>query len=217
MRYNKAIAVLQNLTDTRIKQQDIAQILGVTKQAITNRIKREVEFNDIELNLICKHYKIDVDLINQENKKVNNFLENEHVEIPYWEELPDSMKHPEYNYVLAQKTSIQNGWGLEAENLRIIPMVGDKMSNYWYPIKSGDIIIIDVSQNQIMGNGVYFATSRNNTYYWIREMQRLFNESVEFKGYSPSGNTTKTLTLEQLQEADFRLIGKVIKNVSFRL
>lgn len=57
---------------------------------------------------------------------------------------------------------------MEANQLCIVPMVGDKMSRYWYPIFNGNILIIDTSQNQIMGNGVYFATSRNNTRFWIK-------------------------------------------------
>ncbi len=103
------------------------------------------------------------------------------------------------------------------DHLCIIPMVGDKMTRYWYPIRHGDILIVDLNQNYIMGNGVYFGTSQKNTRFWIREMQILLNQSVEFKGFAPSGDTTKVFTQSQLENVDFRLIGKVIKNVSFRL
>ena len=96
-------------------------------------------------------------------------------------------------------------------------MVGDKMAHYWYPIGNNDILIVDTSQNYIRGNGVYFATSQNNSRFWIREMQVLVNDDVEFKGFSPSGETTRVLSKEELQAVDFRVIGKVIKNVSFRL
>ena len=48
-------------------------------------------------------------------------------------------------------------------------------------------------------------------------MQILINRDIEFKGYAPSGETSKVYTAQQLEEVDFRLIGKVIKNVSFRL
>ena len=91
------------------------------------------------------------------------------------------------------------------------------MSKYWYPINNGDILIINTAQNYIMGNGVYFATSQNNTRFWVREMQTLVNGDVEFKGFSPSGNTTRILSKPELEAADFKIIGKVIKNVSFRL
>lgn len=96
-------------------------------------------------------------------------------------------------------------------------MVGNKMTNYWYRINDNDILIIDTSHNYIMGNGVYFATSENNTRFWVREMQILVNNDVEFKGFAPSGNTTRVVTKKQLEDVDFKIIGKVIKNVSFRL
>ena len=96
-------------------------------------------------------------------------------------------------------------------------MVGDKLTNYWYRINDSDILIIDTSHNYIMGNGVYFATSQNDTRFWIREMQNLINDDVQIKGYAPSGDTIKVFTKQQLEEVDFKLIGKVIKNVSFRL
>lgn len=142
---------------------------------------------------------------------------SDRIEINYWNKLPDELKNPRIESVWFDREIIENAWGMSAEHLCIIPMVGDKMTRYWYPIRNGDILIVDTSQDHIMGNGVYFATSQNNTRFWIREMQILINQDIEFKGYAPSGNTTKVFTQAQLQEVDFKLIGKVIKNVSFRL
>ena len=81
----------------------------------------------------------------------------------------------------------------------------------------GDILIVNTKQNYIMGNGVYFATSRNNTRFWVREMQVLVNDDIEFKGFAPSGETTKTLSKQELSDVGFKIIGKIIKNVSFKL
>ena len=106
---------------------------------------------------------------------------------------------------------------MKPESLCIVPMIGDGMTNYWYPMRNGDILIIDTNINDIIGNGVYFGTSRENTHFWIREMNTDINLNVEFKSYSPSGNANKIYTLKELEEVDFKLIGKVIKNVSFRL
>ena len=48
-------------------------------------------------------------------------------------------------------------------------------------------------------------------------MQILISNDVQVKGFAPSGDTTKVLSADTLKEADFKIIGKVIKNVSFRL
>ena len=139
------------------------------------------------------------------------------IEINYWEQLPEDLKKSKVVSVWFDREIVENDWGMSAEHLCIIPMIGDKMARYWYPIMNGNILIVDTSQDYIMGNGVYFATSRYNTRFWIREMQVLINNNIEVKGYAPSGNTTKVFTHKQLEDVDFKLIGKVIKNVSFRL
>ena len=139
------------------------------------------------------------------------------IEIGYWEGLPDDLKKTKVQSVWFDREIIENDWEMNPDNLRIIPMIGDKMTMYWYPIISGNILIIDTAQDYIMGNGVYFATSRNNTRFWIREMQVLINDDIQIKGFAPSGETTKVFKPEQLKDADFKIIGKVIKNVSFRL
>lgn len=142
---------------------------------------------------------------------------SEIIKIPYWEHLPKDIKIPGFDTVTAERGVIKNHWYLNPDDLRIVPMVGDKMENYWYKIRPSDILIIDTAENQIRGNGVYFATSRNNTRFWIREMQNLINDDIQIKGHAPSGETIKVFTPEELKEVGFKIIGKVIKNVSFRL
>ena len=219
MQYSTVISNLQNLTNTpRIKQTEIAQILGVTKQAITNRITKGIEFSNNELMLLSKHYKVDLVNLDTQNKIIADIIRNgDIVKIPYWSGLPDELKIPDFTCVTAERNVIKNHWGLNPESLCIIPMVGDAMTNYWYPIRNGDILIINTQIEDIRGNGVYFGTSQNNTRFWIREMQILMDMSIEFKSFSPSGNVNKTYSASQLEEVDFKLVGKVIKNVSFRL
>ena len=178
------------------------------------RLNTEIKYK----NLKQLEEKLNINLT--KNFKDDNFISsgtNNIIKIPYWDKIPDKLKIPDFTCVTAERDVIKNHWYLNPDNLCIIPMVGDKMSNYWYPMRTGDILIVDTSQNQIMGNGVYFATSQNDTRFWIREMQVLINNDIQIKGYAPSGETTKVFTREQLQDVDFKLIGKVIKNVSFRL
>ena len=209
---------LQKFTKQRVTYEDVAKTLKLKgKQSVGMRIRRKQALKDWEIELLDSAFKNNNQSTNSTHNVAAAAKVPDVIEIPYWDGLPEELKHPEYTHVLAQRISIEQGWGLETENLRIVPMVGDKMTNYWYTIRANDILIIDTSYQHIAGNGVYFATSRNNTRYWIREMQVLFNDDVELKGFSPSGNTTKILTRAQLQEVDFRIIGKVVKNVSFRL
>ena len=208
---------LQNLQKSTHKKpptyEKIAKVLDLgSKQAVSNRIYRQQPLKDIEIELLDAEFKNN----NQSTQKTTSII-NDRIEINYWEYLPEELKNPKIQSVWFDREIIENAWGMSADHLCIVPMVGDKMTTFWYTIRSGELLIVDLNQNHIMGNGVYFATSRNNTRFWIREMQALINDDIQIKGYAPSGETTKLFTKKQLDEVGFKIIGKVIKNVSFRL
>lgn len=216
MRHNVLLDRLQNLINYKPSQAEIGKILGLRQTAVSGRANRNSNYDDEEIEKIEKYYHIKL-IADNTHCGILQFSGFDRIEINYWPDLPDELKNPKIVSCWFDKEIVENAWGMSAEHLCIVPMVGDKMSRYWYPIRSGDILIVDTAQDYIMGNGVYFATSRNNTRFWIREMQVLFNNDIEFKGFSPSGDTTKVIKSEQLQDAGFKIIGKVIKNVSFRL
>lgn len=211
MNYNTLMTQLQNLINRDIPQSELCKILNLKQSTMSNRQQRNSAFKDVEISLLEKHYNV----ILSENS--SGVVIGDRVEITYWDQLPKDLYNPKIASVWFDREIIENDWKISPENLCIIPMIGDKMTNYWYPIRNNDILMIDTSHNYIMGNGVYFATSRNNTRFWIREMQILLDQTMEIKGYSPSGDTSKVFNSQDLQQADFKIIGKVIKNVSFRL
>lgn len=214
MRFNQAFTTLQNSTKAEINQAELGRVLGVSRANINYKKQANVLLSDEDVKKIETYYNI-----NLTSDSPNNILPfpGDRIEINYWPELPDELKNPKIVSVWFDREIIENAWGMSAEHLCIVPMVGDKMARYWYPIRPNDMLIVDTSQDHIMGNGVYFATSRNNSRFWIREMQALINDDIQIKGFAPSGDTIKVFTQEQLNEFDFKLIGKVVKNVSFRL
>lgn len=224
MKYSVVLERLQNLINYIPDQSELCRITGVKQSTMSNRSSRNSDFSSDEIVMLNEYYK--VNLFTNSVDKLEGGMQNvkfypvnfsEIVEIPYWEDLPEDLKIPNLNCVTAEKTFIKTHWYINPDDLRIITMVGNKMSNYWYKINDNDVLIINTSHNFIRGNGVYFATSRNNTRFWIREMQALINDDLQVKGFAPSGETTKIFTPEMLKEFDFKVIGKVIKNVSFRL
>ena len=226
LKYNDVIDRLQNLTMSKINTKELADVLGMPVRTLYTRSYRNSEVTPIEIKKIEDFYRVNLFkhdsniTISLSDEKISCAAKiNDVIKIPYWEGLPDELKHIEYTYVLAQRASIEQGWNLSPENLCITVMNGDAMENYWYKIRNNDVLIIDTSETKVNANGcgVYFATSRNNSMFWIREMQMLYNGDIEFHSYSPSGTKAKVLTQEQLKDTDFKIIGKVIKNVSFRL
>ena len=216
MRFNDAYNSLQNLIKTEINQAELGRVLGVSRANINYKKQANVLLSDEDVKKIETYYN--VILLDGGVKTLAMMpLNNDRIEIGYWSELPEELKKTKIQSVWFDREIIENDWEMEAKDLCIIPMIGDKMSRYWYPIFNGNILIVDTSQDYIMGNGVYFATSRNNTRFWIREMQVLINDDIQIKGYAPSGDTVKVFNKQQLDEVGFKIIGKVIKNVSFRL
>lgn len=216
MRYNVLIERLQNLTKDKANIKEIADIIGVPARTLYTRGQRNSNFALEEIIQIENYYNISLRQ-NDASYAAKIYPPDDIIKIPYWSGLPDELKIPDFTCVTAERNVIKNHWYLNPDSLCIVPMFGNKMANYWYKINDSDILIIDTSHNKIVGNGVYFATSQNNTRFWIREMQNLINNDVEFKAFSPSGNTTRVMTKQQLEEVDFKVIGKVVKNVSFRL
>ena len=215
MRFKKAYDALQNLIPDGVSQASLARTLNKSRSNINYMLKSNVLLHDEDVKKIEQKYNIF--LTNEKKSTKTPLLNIDRIEINYWEDLPAEMKNPKIASVWFDREIIENAWGINPETLCIVPMVGDSLTQYWYPIRNGDILIVDKQIENIMGNGVYFGTSRNNTRLWIREMQVDMDMNVEFRSYSPSGEEQKKYTLKQLEDVDFRLIGKVIKNVSFRL
>lgn len=211
----QAFDSIQNLTNAKISQEEFGKALGTGRANISKRIKNKSVLTLEERQKLESYFN--VILLEGGVKNLALMPLNDRIEIGYWSELPEELKKSKIQSVWFDREIIENDWEMEAKDLCIIPMIGDKMSRYWYPIFSGNILIVDTSQDYIMGNGVYFATSRNNTRFWIREMQVLINDDIQIKGYAPSGDTVKVFSKQQLDEVGFKIIGKVIKNVSFRL
>lgn len=200
----------------------ISQIWGMDEASFSRKKRLGSDIKYENLLQLEQYLNINLTSINHQksiNKTsiINQMPVIDRIEITYWSELPEELKNPNIVSCWFDREVIENSWGMSAEHLSIITMVGDKMSRYWYPIRSGDILIIDTSQNHIMDNGVYFATSQNNTRFWIREMTEQLDGSIEFRAYPQNEIITKVYTKQQLNDVGFRVIGKVIKNVSLKL
>lgn len=199
--------------DNDLTQEELGNILGVTKQHIGRLEKGISKLSEEKKQLLIQKFGL------QCNKVTNNVTLNNQdiIKIPYFEWLPEEMKNSKYPDVVARLHSIED-WG-KADSLRIVAMNGDAMEAYWYKIQNKDVLLIDTSETKVNvdGRGVYFATSQNNTRFWVREMMEQLDGSIEFRAYPNSEIITKVYTKQQLKDVDFKVIGKVIKNVSLKL
>ena len=207
----EAIKLVTGLKQEKVTQEQMGMALGVTKQNISqtkNKVLSQEQIDKIE-----NYFNVSLTGVNSVK-----YGENEIIKIPYIDWLPEEMRNPKYSYVSAQRMSLDD-WSADIDSLRIVAMNGDKMEFFWYRIRNKDVLLVDTSERKVNnnGSGVYFATSRGKTKFWIREMTETIDDGIECKAYAPSGVTTRVLTRQQLEDADFQIIGRVIKNVSLTI
>ena len=209
------ITDLQNLTQKKITYEQLAPILNKKSgNALRNWSYRKRELKQFEINQLYNAFSFSAP--NQELTK-QNIQTDDKIELHYWTNLPEQYKNRQIDSVWVDKKIIERVWKLNSDTLCIVPMIGNSMSNYLYPIKNNDILIVDTKQNDISNSGIYFATTQNNTKLWFQEIQLLLNENIEFRTYLSNKEVIQTYSRQQLIDFDFKLIGRVIKNLSINL
>lgn len=222
MHYNELVAILHSLTKREPTAGELRIAAGIKSSAMTNRKNRNGNFSLEELIKIAQYYNVEVSKLAKDKIKidipnVNTFSQAQKFEIKYCEELPDEYKTPSVTSKWEDIEIIENLWGRKKEDLRIIPMLGSSLEGYWYPIKNRDLLLIDTSITDLTKSGIFLFSTRNNTNLFIRELILQLDGSVLLRAYEPNGNREAKYTAEQLEELDFRVIGRVFKNINFTL
>lgn len=212
---NEAIAQITSIKREKITLEQMGNALETSKQYIGQI--RTKELKEFQIEKIEKFF--DVKLTdNTLQKSMNKLIYiDDKAEIPYWPELPEEFKNPKIRSVWFDKEIIENAWFLNADSLVIVPMIGDYLKEYWYKINDRDLLIIDTNQKDISENGIFFATSQGGQKFWVREMEEFVNGDVEFRRYMTGEREIKKYSREDLKAVDFKVIGRVVKNVSFKL
>ena len=138
-------------------------------------------------------------------------------DVPYWEGLPEDLRRPQITEVYSDLQLINTDWLSKPENLRTIPMLGDSMNTYSVPLKNKNMLIFDTSITDINKSGVYLFTTNNGNNLYIRFLSLNMDGSVKITAYKNNEQITKTLTSEQQEEYDFKVIGRIIINASLTM
>lgn len=205
----KKIEEQQNRT---ISQAELARALESSAPAVNKRLKGDSEVTVSELMKLQKHYGFDIDYILTGKKR-------DSIELKYWE-IPNKcskkIKNPLITSIWLDRELIINDWIKDPKPLRTIKMIGDRMSGGDYPLKNGDTLIIDTSESEIINSGIYVFTSMDNSNIFISGVRKNLDGSITFFCTNKEYENI-TYSLEQLQERDFRVVGRVVKNLSLIL
>lgn len=223
MNYVRLCAFLQFVKNDTVSFADIARVRGVERQAIAKTKDKEISREEIVS--ICEAFDVKPPS-EDDNVSIESANNNSDVfAIPYWEgcnECFDRLKRDDFRD-LKLDIELINRWNVKPEDLRIIAMPGEEMNGGEMPIANKDLLVIDISRNNPYESGVFFVTSHNCQRVYVRRLMETLNEKGESVIFSTVDNVIykkaieKFWTKEMREEADIRIIGRVITNAIYTI
>lgn len=235
MRHNDILDTLQNLTNKEVKQRELAEALKCKIGTIGKRAVRNSDYSLEEVLLLNEAFGVDLinKTVTREEKIIADITHTnggcpyrmehncpcrEQFEIKYMDELPEEARLPEITSVHVDMQLVVNHWQRKPENLRIIPMQGDNLSSYFYPIKNRDILIVDIESTIATREGLYVYSAHNNTMLFVGKLWQGMDGTIKIERFEANGEVTeKFITPEKQKEVDFKILARVVKNASLSL
>lgn len=139
-------------------------------------------------------------------------------EIPYLQhdKLKNIIERKNITSIFLDKELIDDIWGINPDNLRIMCMPSEAMSGGKYIFKRNDVLIIDTSVHSINSRGIYAYTADHDNIISVSYVSPMMGEGLEFT-YTNENYQPKTYSKEFLAQQKFTVLGRVIKNISFRM
>lgn len=210
MKIPELISALSRATNKQITQAEIARALMTNEAVISNKKSRGSEVTVTDLILCSKFFEVPIEALLHEEDKVRDARE-----IIYYENenLGDLIRHPDVTSVWKDRQVLEHKWHKDVKNLRAISMFGDSMDGGARPIKSGDMLIIDITETNPLASGIFaYTTSKQDKLYvsYIKE----YMGDVTFTFNNPMCGGSIVKTSEELEAKGFKIIGRVIHNDS---
>lgn len=193
-----------------IPYKDFAEALSIQTSSVNKRLARNSLVSENDIKLLKKYFGID---------KLSEGLNNQnYFELKYYENenLTKLIRNPLINYI-SMDYNIVKVWRLDPNDLRIIAMPGDKMEaspTHHTCIRNGDILLIDTSSKDINISGIYAYETLGGTKLQISHVAVMTNSNVRFY-YANDMYPDEVRTEQDLKNLDFKVIGRILKNLSF--
>ena len=192
-----------------INQARLAQILDKSEVAISKRIRNKSEVKVSELQLIEKAtnkliYPVDS----------HRVQEYDQVFLPYLEGYGEAIKHPKIRERLSFDKELSNDiWFRPSNNLRIMTMQGNNMDAGEYPLANRDVLVIDTSIKTFDRAGMFVYTTNKLNYPAVAELKLNADGSLFIHHRNPI-YADEEYSQEDIKKMEFRIIGRMIKNMS---
>ena len=205
---SNAMALASLQLNREVARTELADALGITRQ-YANNIK-DKSLTQEQISMIEKALNINLSPAASSNSNSTG-----KIELHYWGKgLPceEKLQNPLVTSMWFDREVINGAWQKDEQNLSIIAMPGDKMDGGDIPFKNGDILIIDRTQTDISISGIYFYTTNNDEDVFVNNFRKRFDGNVVL-GFTNSKYEDSIVSIDQLEAAGYRVIGRVIKNI----
>lgn len=193
-----------------LNQTDFADSLGISQGAIANM---EGGKRDVSKPVLLKIKEVyNVDLLSFREEKKNTIESSNVIPIPFYstkaaagygEALPD---YPETDVIYMDARWLKNILGVNPNNVAFIQAKGDSMDGGNYPIKDGDLLMVDESYKEPIHNQVFVVNLGNNDLV-VKRINRNWDGRIMLDSNNPA---YPSLTPSE----DSTIIGRVVWNGS---
>lgn len=220
MKYREFIEIIEKQTGIKPSHVQVSKWLGgkPSANALSNRYFNDGNLKYEEMIILDKIIKSnDSHVIISNDNDLDDLVSIHYIQIPGIDN--SIIKSP---YVKQQlrydREMVENVWQRKAENQRIVKMRGDKMNHGDYPLANNDILMIDISEINVANSGIYIYTTdlEQGREVYISNVNKRPNGDVRMSYLNPKYEEI-IYTPEQLQEINFTVWGRVVKNLSLTI
>lgn len=211
MKFIEAISIIQHDLKRRIKNTEVAEKLGVSKQYINNVENSNKDLTDNFIERLESAFGIS---LGEDSSELHT--RNDSYEIRYWEGVKDFpfLYHPDYRSCWFEKEIIRK-WHIDKENLRCVRIFNDKMDTGRYPFTENDLAFMNIGDTDYSDGGVYLFTSE------VNGVKNIFFSFVEptidgkvafYTAKNPERR--RVFSPEEVEQYNITIVGRLIKDVT---
>lgn len=199
---------------SELSQAEMARVLDVSPVSISRRFNNpnsEPTYNEIKKIETATGKQIYYNENIAANKEYDQ-VSIKYLRIPGIED--EILKSPLVKERVQFDKEIVDAWRRIPDHQRIVKMRGDKMNAGDYPLRDGDILVIDISERNVANSGMYLYTTDLST---GREVF-ISNVNVRPDGtcrlsYLNEKYNDIIYTPEELKAMNFTVWGRIVKNL----
>ena len=201
MRYSKVIDMLQNLTNRKITQSELCQILNIKQSAMGNRYSRDSHFTDEEIALLEHHYNVML-------VEGSDCIEVEYIHInPSCGYGTAVIDEPDITPIKLGKKMIETVLRVtDVNNLKIFKASGDSMTD---TIDDNDLLLVDMGRTDYTNGGVFLLQKNND--WFIKRLHLKLSGELEVISDNPKYENE---TFNPNTNVEIAIRGRIIKNLS---